>query len=72
MDSTLAAKKQPLKVIPAPRLGHLHAPPALTDRSHEIDYTCGYCGHVLMHDEVGQEHGLLIRCPSCGSYNETE
>ena len=72
MDLTLPVRKQPLKVILAPRVGHLLPPPALTASSHTVDYTCGYCGHVLMHDEKGQAQGLLIRCSSCGSYNETE
>ena len=72
MDFALTVRKQPLKVIPAPRVGHLLVPPVLTASSHTVDYTCGYCGHVLVHDEKGQVQGLLIRCPSCGSYNETE
>ena len=72
MDATLAAKKHPLKLMLAPRIGHLFAPPALTTRSHKVDYTCGYCGSVLMQAEDDLLHGLLIRCISCGSYNETE
>ena len=71
MNSTFAAKKQPLKLILAPRVGHLVAPPALTTNSHKVDYTCGYCGDVLMQGDEGQLSGLLIRCISCGSYNET-
>ncbi len=72
MDPTLAVKKQPLKLIPHPRVGHLLAPPALIARSHNIDYICGYCGQVLMQADEGQMGGLLIRCTFCGSYNETE
>ena len=69
MDATLAAKKHPLKLMLAPRIGHLFAPPALTTRSHKVDYTCGYCGSA---DASQAEDDLLIRCISCGSYNETE
>ena len=73
MDSTLAVKKKPLKVISAPRVGQiLEVPPALTHTLHSVDHTCGYCGSVLMHAEEGQVQGLLIRCASCGSYNATE
>lgn len=72
MDPTLAVKKQPLKLIPHPRVGHLLAPPALIAKSHSVDYICGYCGQVLMQSEEDQMSGLLIRCTFCGSYNETE
>ena len=66
-------KKIPLKIVVAPRLGSvLSAPPPLTASTHTVDYTCGYCGSVLMHADEGQVHGLTIRCASCGSYNATE
>ena len=65
--------KRPLKIVVAPRIGAvLTAPPALTASTHTVDYTCGYCGSVLMHADEGQVHQLMIRCTSCGSYNETE
>jgi DNA-directed RNA polymerase subunit RPC12/RpoP len=39
---------------------------------HSVDYTCGRCDTILLHAEVGQVRGLLIRCTACGSYNATE
>ena len=66
-------QKRPLKIVVAPRVGgSLAAPPALIASTHAMDYTCGYCGSVLMHADEGQVHGLMIRCTSCGSYNATE
>jgi len=66
-------KKKALKIIVAPRVGaFLQAPPALTASTPTVDYTCGYCGTVLMHADEGQVHSLKIRCTSCGSYNATE
>ena len=66
-------KKMSLKIVVAPRLGAvLEAPPALFAGTHTVDYACGYCGIVLMHADEGQVHELIIRCASCGSYNETE
>jgi DNA-directed RNA polymerase subunit RPC12/RpoP len=66
-------EQRSLKLIEAPRVGHvLNAPPTLIASSHTIDYTCGQCGAVLMHAEDGQVHGLLIRCTDCGSYNTTD
>ena len=62
-----------LEVITAPATGHvLDAPPVLRASDHSVDYTCGRCDTVLLHAEVGQVHGLLIRCAVCGSYNATE
>jgi DNA-directed RNA polymerase subunit RPC12/RpoP len=66
-------EKRVLKLIDAPRVGHvLNAPPTLIASSHTIDYTCGQCGAMLLHADDGQVHGLLIRCSDCGSYNTTE
>jgi len=66
-------KKTALKIVAAPHVGGcLEAPPVLVASTHTVDYTCGYCGTVLMHADEGQVHGLLIRCTSCGSYNDTE
>ncbi len=62
-----------LKVITAPAIGHvLEAPPVLKASDNSVDYTCGHCGIVLLHAEVGQVRGLLIRCAACDSYNATE
>ena len=58
-------KKKALKIVVAPRVGAiLEAPPALIASTHTVDYTCGYCGGVLIHAEEGQVHGLIIRCTS--------
>jgi DNA-directed RNA polymerase subunit RPC12/RpoP len=66
-------KKKALKIVEAPHVGAaLEAPPALTASTQTVAYTCGYCGSVLMHADEGQVHELIIRCTSCGSYNETE
>jgi hypothetical protein len=44
-----------LKVIVAPKTGHvLDAPPA---SDHSVDYTCGHCGTILLHAEKDQVHG---------------
>jgi len=65
--------QKPLKVVNAPRVGHiLTAPPALVFSNHTIDYTCGHCGTVLMHADDGQVHDVMIRCNKCGAYNRTE
>jgi hypothetical protein len=62
-----------LEVIAAPATGHvLDAPPVLMASDHSVDYTCGRCDTILLHAEVGQVHGLLIRCAVCGSHNATE
>ena len=50
----------------------LSPPPVLIASTHTVDYTCGYCGTVLMRAGEGQVRELIIRCASCGSYNETE
>ena len=63
-------KRVSLKVIDAPAPGAvLTAPPPLIASAHTVEYTCGYCGVVLMHAEEQQVHELTIRCVSCGSYN---
>ena len=52
----------PLKVITAPGIGHvLSAPPALTASTNTVDYTCGKCGTVLMHAELGQVCAATIK-----------
>lgn len=66
-------KKRPLKVIQTASGGDaLDAPPILVASAQMIDYTCGYCGVVLLHAEEGRVHGLVIRCNACGSYNTTD
>jgi hypothetical protein len=65
--------KIPLKVVLAPRTGHvLEAPPTLVASEHTIDYTCGHCGAVLLHAEENQVRCVLIRCTACGSYNRLD
>jgi predicted RNA-binding Zn-ribbon protein involved in translation (DUF1610 family) len=66
-------KRENLTVVALPRGRHaLSAPPILVASTHTVDYCCGNCGAVLLHADVGQVHGLLIHCTSCGSYNSTE
>ena len=66
-------KRVPLRVIPAPAVGHIvSAPPTLMASSHTVEYTCGRCGVVLLHAEEEQIHGVLIQCKECGSYNATD
>jgi hypothetical protein len=63
-------KRVPLRVIKAPRVGHvMDAPPTLKASDHTIDFTCGHCEAVLLHADEDQVHGLIIRCTKCGSYN---
>jgi DNA-directed RNA polymerase subunit RPC12/RpoP len=63
-------KRVPLRVIKAPRVGHvMDAPPTLKASDHTIDYMCGRCEAILLHAEEDQVHGLIIRCTKCGSYN---
>jgi DNA-directed RNA polymerase subunit RPC12/RpoP len=63
-------KRIPLRVIEAPRVGHvMDAPPTLRASDHTIDYTCGRCEAILLHADEDQIHGLIIRCTKCGSYN---
>ena len=65
-------QKRSFKMVVAPRVGgSLAAPPALIASTHAMDYTCGYCGSVLMRADEGQVHGLMIRCTSCGPDNAT-
>lgn len=33
---------------------------------------CGECGHVLLRGDADDVVGIVIRCPSCGSYNDLE
>jgi hypothetical protein len=66
-------RKIPLKVVTAPAVGVvLDAPPTLVASEHSVDYTCGRCGVILLHADLGQVHGILIHCTSCGSYNSME
>jgi DNA-directed RNA polymerase subunit RPC12/RpoP len=63
-------KRVPLRMIKAPRIGHVvDAPPILKASGHTIDYTCGRCEAVLLQADEDQVHGLIIRCSQCGSYN---
>jgi DNA-directed RNA polymerase subunit RPC12/RpoP len=63
-------KHIPLRVIKAPRVGHvMDAPPAFEASDHTIGYTCGRCETILLHAEADQVQGLIIRCTKCGSYN---
>ena len=32
------------------------------------NYLCGKCGEILV--KGGQAKNIVLRCPSCGSYNE--
>lgn len=66
-------QRVPLKLVQAPSVGRaVSAPPALSASSHTIDYTCGKCGVVLLHAELGQVHQLIIQCTACDSYNSTD
>jgi DNA-directed RNA polymerase subunit RPC12/RpoP len=62
-----------LKLIPTPGNGvhFVSAPPALIASTHTVDYVCGKCSTVLMH-EIGQVDNLIIHCTTCGSYNSTD
>lgn len=61
-----------LKTITAPAIGAVvSAPPILNASDHTIDFTCGYCGAVLLYAEEGQVHNVTIHCAICGSYNST-
>jgi hypothetical protein len=62
-----------LTLVGSPAAGHvISAPPVLVASEDTVDYTCGKCGIVLMHAELGQVHNLLIRCTECGAYNSTD
>jgi DNA-directed RNA polymerase subunit RPC12/RpoP len=50
----------------------ISAPPILVASTNTVDYTCAYCGAILMHAEVGQVHNLVIYCTECGSFNSTD
>jgi hypothetical protein len=64
-------KVQPLEVVIAPSSESvITAPPVVVTSTHSINYTCGYCGTVLIHADEGQLRNLLIRCSKCGSYNK--
>ncbi len=49
----------------------LAAPPILIASIHTVDYTCGGCGTVLVHAEIGQVYNLVVRCTQCDTYNTT-
>jgi hypothetical protein len=64
----MSDRKITLKVVTAPRTGHvLDAPPVLKASEHSVDFTCGHCGTILMHAEAYQVHGVIIRCTSIAS-----
>jgi DNA-directed RNA polymerase subunit RPC12/RpoP len=66
-------KKISLKAVTAPATGIvLDAPPVLIASDHSLDYTCGRCSTVLLHAEVNQVRGFLIRCTKCGTYNSVD
>jgi predicted RNA-binding Zn-ribbon protein involved in translation (DUF1610 family) len=66
-------RKVSLKVVAAPRVGHvMEAPPVLVASDHSVDFTCGKCGTILLHARDQQVYNLLIQCKNCGSYNKTE
>ncbi len=66
----LTHPKVHLRMIPTPAKGPIvEAPPVLIASTHTVDYSCGYCGVVLLHAEPGQVHNLVIRCNDCGSYS---
>jgi DNA-directed RNA polymerase subunit RPC12/RpoP len=68
----MPARKIPLKVVVAPRIGPaLAAPPVLMASVHSVDYICEKCGTILLHADEDQVYGLLIQCKRCGSYNAT-
>jgi DNA-directed RNA polymerase subunit RPC12/RpoP len=50
----------------------IDAPPVLVASTTTVDYTCAYCGAILMHAEQGQVHNLVIHCTECGSFNSTD
>jgi len=65
--------KVSLKIIVKPMSGPVvSAPPILIASTHTVDYTCGFCGAVLMHAEADQVHNLVIHCTECGAFNATE
>jgi predicted RNA-binding Zn-ribbon protein involved in translation (DUF1610 family) len=69
----MTSHKVPLRLVTAPAIGVvLEAPPTLVASENSVDYTCGHCGAVLMHADLGQVHGILIHCTDCGSYNSME
>jgi DNA-directed RNA polymerase subunit RPC12/RpoP len=65
-----------LKAVSAPSKSAppivLRAPPVLIASDHSVDYACERCSTVLLHAEVGQVRGFLIRCTNCGTYNSTD
>jgi len=62
-----------LPLVEIPTTGHvINAPPVLVASENTVDYTCGKCGIVLLHAELGQVYSLLIRCSECGAYNSTD
>jgi predicted RNA-binding Zn-ribbon protein involved in translation (DUF1610 family) len=66
-----AGKSKPLEVVHAFSIGPVvTAPPVIVTSQHSLDYTCGYCGVVLVHADEGKLRNLLIRCSKCGSYNK--
>jgi len=64
-------KRVPLKLSPA-RGAVLVAPLAATDIHQKTNLVCGLCEVVLLREEVGHVHNLLIPCTQCGSYNTTD
>ncbi len=37
----------------------------------QINYLCGGCGETLLENvEAGQIKNIVIRCPTCGNYND--
>lgn len=70
----------PLKVIPKPEEGTRTVIQGTNDLRHQAyirgkgdtSYTCGNCDHVILENVVaGQVRGIVFKCLSCGSYNDT-
>jgi DNA-directed RNA polymerase subunit RPC12/RpoP len=65
-----------LKVIPEPAKGTraiIRRDKAPLMRSEgPVNYVCGKCGTVLLESiQKGQVTGIVLRCPQCGSFNDT-
>jgi DNA-directed RNA polymerase subunit RPC12/RpoP len=71
--SPYGSKVRKLKVIEAPRSGHvIDAPPAIVASDQSNHYVCGHCGTLLVVAEDDQLHGLVVRCRECGHYNAVD
>lgn len=65
-----------LKVVPEPAKGTAaiiqgDKSPLLRGEG-QFNYLCGKCGAILLKGiEKGQVRGIVLRCPKCGSFNDT-